>query len=164
MSLDLMNCVFYVIHNAALSILMIDWNKSCGKRIKIIFCSVCAEQQSGPLTHWAGAWTGIIALHFEIDFTEGLVLPALATLLKGMDSIGATSWVDLSLPASVSFGEWHCWRKHNTTPHLLVCFILHCLLHSNFCLVSFELTMAEVFWNLLLSNNDCSQVKFIYRL
>lgn len=169
MSLDLMNCVLYVIHNAAESTLKVrrDWNKSCKmKRIQPLFPShgfywVCAEQNSGHLTHRAGAWAGITALHFEIGFTESLVLPALATVLKRTDSICATSWVDLSLLASVSFGERLWRREHNTFPCLFLYYMV-CFSQTYVCLfVSFwaKCTMVEVFGKVLLRKNGCGQVK-----
>lgn len=158
-SLDLMNCVLYVIHSASGSTLKLqrDWNKKCKmKRIKPRFpsngfCGVCVELHLGLVTRRAGAWAGITALQFEIGFTEvlPLLLPVLATMLKRMYSICATSWVDLSLLASVSFGERLRWREHNTLPCLLLYYMV--------C------TIVEVFGKLLPSNNACDQAKFIHK-
>lgn len=49
------------------------------------------ELHSGFFTCLAGACTDITAPQIEIGLTEGLVLPALATMLKSMYSICATS-------------------------------------------------------------------------
>ncbi len=141
MSLDLMNCILYVTYNAAAFTLKVwrVWNKNCRKkRIKPQFPShgfslVCVELHLGLLTRRAGAWAGITALQFEIDFTEGLLLPALATMLKGMNSICATSWVDLSLLASVSFGEPLWWREQSTFACLFLYYMV-CFCQTSVCL------------------------------
>lgn len=123
-----------------------------------MFCWVCVELHLRPLTRRAGAWAGITALQFEIGVTESLVLPS---VLKGMDSICATSWVDLSLLASVSFGEQLQWREHNTFPCLFLYYMV-CFSQTSLCLFWARRTMLEVFGNVLLSNNVCGQVKFIF--
>ena len=84
----------------------------------------------------------------------------------GFDSNCVTSWVDLSLLASVSLGERLWWRERSPSPRSCVWFCITwfaSVKHLFFCLsVSTRHTMAEVFGNLLLSNNGCGQVTFIY--
>lgn len=82
---------------------------------------VCKKQQS---THLQAAGAQITALRSEIGFTEAPVRPALATVLKGAGSICATSWVDLSLLASILFRERLWRREHSAAPHFSVCFCI----------------------------------------
>lgn len=171
MSLDMTNCVLYFEHNAAESTLQVQRERVKErlriKKVKPFFWHrvswVCEEQQSAHVSHQAGAWAGIKALHLEIGFTEVLVLPVLATMLKGMGSICATSWVDLSFLASLSFGQWLWWREPNTSSHFRVCFCITWFASVKL-LSDSPHTTAEVFENLLLSNNGGRQVKFIYKV